>query len=146
MWQSATAQVAVATGRAFDPQFNNLTRFEFGWVRRSRMFYDAAALLSAADTAAWVAHVAAMLGIDPPVIRVTSRKNPYCMPYGAKPAIYLRADHRQPYYVAHEVAHAATRATRHPPKFIRHYQTALVALGADLDQIRRVMHGYQINF
>lgn len=143
--KSIVAQAAIAAMRPIDRQFARLTHFELGWLREQRVFYDSAKPLSVPMVAALVAHIADQLHVRAPEIRLTRRANPYCMPWGKVKTIYLRPDHRQPYLIAHEVAHAATGTTRHPANFLEHYLVALGVLGGYEPALRKRMRAYGIN-
>jgi len=143
--KSIAAQAAIAAMRPLDRQRRYLTNFELDYLQEQSLFYDADKPLSEADAVVWSVAIADHLNIRAPLARKTKRANPYCMPWGARPVIYLRADHRQPYLIAHEVAHAATRTTMHGPQFLETYLAALVSLGGDEAALRGAMRAHGIN-
>ena len=142
--KSLIAQAAIAAMRPLDRQFSRLTNFELEWVRTRGYFYINGKPIAAAEAASMVAHIAEHLHIRPPKICRTKRREPYCMPWGKVKSIYLAPAHRQPYLIAHEVAHAATGTTGHPPAFMNRYLDALVSIGGFEPVLRGTMREYGI--
>ena len=68
----------------------------------------------------------------------------WSMVHGARPAIHMRPVDRQPYLIAHELAHVDTRTVRHPPTFVRVYLDGLELLGGNRAELENGLRRFGV--
>ncbi len=130
--------------RPLDRQLGRITWFEKKYIQTFRHYYVKGHPLDRRDSQYYIKRFADELGVNPPKLNSTKKNNPWAFVWGARPSIYLRADHRHPYLLAHEVAHVATRTIKHPPVFVEAYATALSILGESKGSVEHQMRRFGI--